>query len=385
MTAWRRRGKFAYRLLQGLLAPDRVSFAIFFLTDLCNARCPYCFNTRLGHFETGHVPADRNGLLSVEEYEKIAANMAPLFQVVFGGGEPFLREDIDRIAEAFYLKAKARLFSIPTNGSLPDKVFEKISRMSSRCPDATFNLQVSLDACGTRHDDLRVLPGGFEKARALCRRVLEAGFGNVNLVINTAVTEHNIGDVEALQDFLEREFGPDRPLHHVQFDQRLGSALTSAPRLRERVQAIERRSDLPPGARGAGRRFITRYYIRFINALIFRQLLAERMVYRCNAGRKLCVVMPDGAVTPCEPFAFDERYRGFPKFNLKDFAYDVRRIQRTDEFRKMRAFIEEGRCAACPWSCAALSSMTYSPRNWPLLFTTPSLGRTFAEHPVTPA
>lgn len=373
MTSLARKAGFAYRLLQGLARPSRVSFAIFFVTDLCNAKCPYCFNTRLGHLDPERVPADKEGLLSVEEYERIAANMRPLFQVVFGGGEPFLRPEIDRIAEVFCRKAGARLVSIPTNGSLPDRVFEKVSAMSSRCPEATFNLQVSLDACGAGHDRLRALPGGFEKATELCGRLLDARLGNVNVIVNTALTEHNVDEVEALQRYLSERF-PAGLLHHVQLEQRLGARLYEDPALRARVREIDARA-AAQAARGLGRRIISRYYIRFINALLVRQMVEGRMIYRCNAGRKLCVVMPDGEMSPCEPFVFDGHYRHFRRFNLRDFDYDARKVQRVPAFAEMRRFIEEGRCQACPWSCAAISSMTYSPRNWPLLFRTPSLDR----------
>jgi radical SAM protein with 4Fe4S-binding SPASM domain len=351
-----RRAAFASGLLRGLLSPRHASYAVFFLTDLCNARCPYCFNTRLSHLDAGHVPADRNGrLLSAAEYGRVAENARPLFQAVFGGGEPFLREEIDAIAKAFYEKGGTRLFSIPTNGYLPDKAAAKLEAMLAACPKATFNLMVSLDALGAKHDELRKLPGGFERARQLCRKVLELGkkYGNVNLVINTAVTGSNAAEVAELKTFLAEELKGEPWHHNLQYEQRLGE--------RPAVNAASNGG----GATWTGRA-VSRWYVDFINDLIGRQMSGGKMVYKCNAGRKLFVMMPDGEVSPCEPFVFERTYASFPKFDIRKYDYDFRKVQADPTFRRQLEFIEAGQCEACPWTCAAITSMTYSPSNWPL-------------------
>ena len=79
--------------------------------------------------------------------------------------------------------------------------------MLARCPGATFNLQVSLDAKGSTHDRLLGLPDGFEKARDLLHRYLRLRdrTGRVNVVVNTAVTEENLDDVRPLEDWLVAE------------------------------------------------------------------------------------------------------------------------------------------------------------------------------------
>jgi radical SAM protein with 4Fe4S-binding SPASM domain len=363
-----RLARHGWRLAQGVLRPDRASYAVFFLTDLCNARCPYCFNTRLGHFAGHPEPADRRGaLLSVEEYARVAEGLFPLAQAVFGGGEPFLRPEIDGIAEAFYRKAGVALFSIPTNASLPDAVRDKVWRMAERCPRATFNVQVSLDAAGEKHDRMRALPGGWEKAMSACEALfgLRERFGNVNVVVNTAVTEENLADLPELRARLEERFGARRWLHNVQLDQRADAGVWARPGA-EAALALARRA---PGAAGAADRFLARWYVGFVDGLIRRQMRAGRMLYACNAGKKLFVMMPDGEVSPCEPFVFDARYARFPRFNVRERGYDFRRVQAEPAWREMTDFIGARKCAACPWSCAAISSLTYTPKNWPLLFS----------------
>jgi MoaA/NifB/PqqE/SkfB family radical SAM enzyme len=366
----RRALSFAGGLAAGLLRPGRLSFLVLFVTDECNAKCPYCFNVFLPHLKKESLPP-RNPPLTLEEYALIAARLAPLFQVVLSGGEPFLRDDLDVIVETFYARARSRLFSIPTNGSLPDRVLRKLERMAVSCPEATFNLIVSLDACGGKHDELRRLPGGFEKAVALCRDVLalKARFGNVNLIVTTAVSEQNLDDVPELVRYLRGALPAVGWHHNIQYDQRLGSRLARDPALRRKVHGVETLARERGG--GLWARLVDRWYVGFINSLILHQLSQDKMIYRCSAGRKLAVIMPDGTTSPCEPFLFEERYRAFPRFDIRRYDYDYAKVRRDPEFAKLLRFIGEGRCAACPWSCAATTSMTYDWRNWRLLFAVP--------------
>ncbi len=356
---------FGAGLAGAILHPGRISFLVLFVTDRCNAQCPYCFNNFLPHLSHS-TRRDAAPLLSLDEYERIAGNLDPLFQVVLSGGEPFLRDDVDAIVGAFHKRAGARLFSIPTNGSLPDRAARKLETMAASCPRATFNLIVSLDALGPRHDALRRLPGGFEKALSLCRAALELrrSRGNVNLVVTTAVSNDNLDEVGALQSFLARALPPKGWHHNIQYDQRLGSRPANASRFKAKALELETNPAGAPG--GLWERFVSRWYVRRINAIILDQLAQDRMIYRCVGGRKIGVVMPDGGAYPCEPFVFETDYRRFPRRNLRDFGYDFERLRREPGYVRMMEFIEQGRCRACPWSCAATASMSYEWRNWPL-------------------
>ncbi len=368
-----RRAAFTCGLLRGLWRQDIPSMGVFFIAEECNAKCPYCFNVFLPHLKgSGGARGTRGARLSLDEYRRIAEGLEPLFQAVFSGGEPFLRGEIAEIAGVFYRNAGTRLFSIPTNGSLPDKVLGAVERMAASCPRATFTIQVSLDACGARHDELRGLPGGFDKAVGLGHGLLELGrrLTNVEFVVNTAVTDDTLREIPALQEFLKDEFSGRLRYHNLQWDQRLGERFSGTPSLLERTKSLaDGAGEAAVGRAGPGVRLIRKYYQGFVNALILEQMDRGRMIYRCNAGRKLLVMMPDGRVAPCEPFLFEERYRKFPALNIRDYGYSYARLSGHPDFESQLGFIGKGSCAACPWSCAAASSMIYSPANWPLLFT----------------
>ena len=104
---------------------------------------------------------DRNEL-PPEFYRRLPTSLT---NINVSGGEPFLRDDLPEIAAAFHDHADTRMFSLPTNGSLPARILPAIDAMATRCRDATINLIVSLDAVGERHDALRGVPGGFARAQ----------------------------------------------------------------------------------------------------------------------------------------------------------------------------------------------------------------------------
>ena len=192
---------------------------------------------------------------------------------------------------------------------------------------------------------------------------------NINVVVNTTVTEHNIDDVPELQSHLEDVLGADRPPHNLLYDQRLGHNLLSDPQTRAKIEVIEETARRAAAQRSSlTERLIERYYVGAVNAVVLRQLAARKMIYRCNAGRKLIVVLPDGRVSPCEPFIFEDRYAHLPTFNLRDYDLDYPKVLADPRFEPLLATIDSCMCAPCPWTCSALSSLLYSPRNWPLLF-----------------
>ncbi len=348
--------------------PGNLAQVILFVTDQCNAECPFCFNTRLSRNKNEYKHRE---LLKFPEYEIIAKKIKPVFQVVLGGGEPFLREDIGKITKAFYTYAKARLISIPTNGIMDERIENQIGWIVKECPLATVNLIVSLDAYGAVHDRMRGYQGCFEKAVNLCRRIitLKKQCKNINLVINTVLLADNYDTIIVLSKYLIETLGEANYYHNFQIDQRLNSGehrkddkyIKSFFKLCLSV----RKKSL---CRGRGLKgVIDQYYVFLINKIIGEQLSSGKMIYRCMAGKKLSVIMPEGLVSMCEPFIFEKKYNEVKKFNIRNYNYDYKLLQKEPEFKKVQEFAGEMKCLPCVWSCGAITSMIYGIRNWKLL------------------
>lgn len=356
-----------WRLFKGMVKPDSLSTMVLLVTDACNARCAFCYNTQVRK-----ASKREKNRLELGEYEAIAKRNGPLLQVIIGGGEPFLRDDLVEIASAFYHHAQTRLFSIPTNGFRMESIASAVASMIRECPEALFNIMVSIDAMGQRHDELRNLKGAFAQALVLLETLAamrEKG-KQVNPIINTVISEDNIDDIPDLQNFLYRQFRQGFTYHNLAYDQRLESRLFLKKENHRKVIQIEDRYGFFRNQQGSDlfTRLVNRYYQDSPNRLLFSQHLREKPLFRCNAGRKLCVVFPDGVVSPCEPMVFEKTLSGSKLPNLRSFDYRYSGIRADHRFTELLASIKQGKCGTCYWSCAVISSLLYSPVNWPRFF-----------------
>ena len=75
---------------------DSPIYVILFVTERCNARCKHCF----GSFSNNKQKIKEE--LTQEEIEKISKKAGNLLYLLPTGGEPFLREDLPHIINAFY-------------------------------------------------------------------------------------------------------------------------------------------------------------------------------------------------------------------------------------------------------------------------------------------
>ena len=111
----------------GLRSPVNLTWEV---SLACNLRCSHCLSS-------SGEPAE--GELSREEALDLVAQLdtAKVFQVNFGGGEPFMRPDFEQILDACH--EKGIMTCISTNGTLitPDAA----ARLAARGHDGSRGLQ----------------------------------------------------------------------------------------------------------------------------------------------------------------------------------------------------------------------------------------------------
>jgi mycofactocin biosynthetic radical S-adenosylmethionine protein MftC len=163
---------------EALRAPVNVTWEI---TEACNLSCRHCLSADLR--------AEQRGELTFAECRRIVDDLAAadVFQINFGGGEPFLRSDF--LALLAYAEGKGITTCVSTNGTLlDDDLVERLAAM-----DGLF-LQVSLDgAAAATNDSIR---GAGTFARILagvdCLRRHSVGDFSLNMVV-TRVNVHEVG------------------------------------------------------------------------------------------------------------------------------------------------------------------------------------------------
>ena len=97
---------------------------VHFVTNRCNARCSFCFID----FDD---PKTFKGELTVDEIRKMSVTFGNSLQNInLTGGEPFARKELDDISEIYIKNAKVQSLFITTNGSLPDRVENYLTKLT---------------------------------------------------------------------------------------------------------------------------------------------------------------------------------------------------------------------------------------------------------------
>ncbi|RMF94478.1 MAG: radical SAM protein [Candidatus Schekmanbacteria bacterium] len=333
-------------------------YLIFQITSRCNSRCLTCFNWKILDEEKG-----RNDL-SLDEIEKISENYGPLLQLTIGGGEPFLRDDIDEICFLFSKNNSVQHITIPTNALLPEKVAEKIESILKKCHLNYLRLGISLDAIGERHDRIRGVVGNYEKAKETYRHLLplKEKYENFGIEVSSVFSALNKEIMKETIDIVKEEFTEidKHAVVVVRGDARNPETKEiTADEYADVIGYLYKREE----AEKRKSRFIPDFFktIFKINTdIVYKNLKGEKWPIRCLAGKRLIIIKSDGEVLPCE--ILDEVLG-----NLRDNDYQMDRILNTDKAKRVIKKIKETQCS-CTFECAVHASLIFNFNNYPHIF-----------------
>jgi [mycofactocin precursor peptide]-tyrosine decarboxylase / 3-amino-5-[(4-hydroxyphenyl)methyl]-4,4-dimethylpyrrolidin-2-one synthase len=163
---------------QGLKAPVNLTWEV---SLACNLRCSHCLSA-------SGEPA-RDELSTAEALDLVEQlHEQRVFQINFGGGEPFMRPDFEEILAACH--NRGIMTCISTNGTLLDAA--RVARLSR---NRLVAIQVSLD--GANSDTCDAVRGKGVFARAVEAVKLLAA-SSIPTSINTVLTTHNASEIPAM-------------------------------------------------------------------------------------------------------------------------------------------------------------------------------------------
>jgi MoaA/NifB/PqqE/SkfB family radical SAM enzyme len=347
-----------YRDLAGMFLAKEPTYFIFYVTSSCNAQCRICFNWEYNN------PSGREQELSLEEIERIAGNMGRLHYVTLGGGEPFLRNDIDEICRIFYDKNHTRIFSIPTNCLTPQIIAERVEAMLQKCPDAVFRISMSIDGIGAQHDRLRGVAGSFDQVcnTYLLLDRLRQRYPQLEILANTTFCADNQDSISDIHDYVVSRFSLDMyGLTLIRGEVRdpalkkidLGK-FAAATRLFEEGYFRNQGAKRHPLQR------ILAILPVFSRREILKTATAARRTYTCHAIRQLIVVDSFGDVFACEMLPFKLG-------NLREVNYRLGTILKKPETIELLQRIRRKECN-CTWECAIQNSMVFNLKKYPAMF-----------------
>lgn len=169
-------------------APLLVSWNV---TGLCNLACGHCYLDAARRRRASRDELDTVAALGI--VSQIAA-LAPGAMLVFSGGEPLLRRDLEMLMRV--AAARGLTPVIGTNGTL----LSEPRAIRLKASGAT-GVGVSIDSAEPAfHDRLRGVPGAWRAAR---RGAVAARRAGLALLLQATLFEENRNDIAALADMAE--------------------------------------------------------------------------------------------------------------------------------------------------------------------------------------
>jgi MoaA/NifB/PqqE/SkfB family radical SAM enzyme len=347
-----------YHLGQHRLAPRLLPFSLVISVSYrCNSRCQTCGVWRKTSEE-----------MSADEWRQVFYHLgrAP-FYLTFTGGEPFLRTDLHEIVLAGAEHCRPGVITIPTNGLLTRRIADGVDRICAGAADSQVGINLSLDGVGEEHDQIRGVPGNWQRALETWEQLksLQKQHSNLVLSVHTVVSRFNVHRIREIVEGLEF-LGPDSYITEVAEERvELGTVgwdiTPSAQEYAPIADYLSARARWTPAAgteatprKGLARltqAFRAQYY-----QLARRVLEEQRQVIPCQAGWASGHIAPDGDVWTC-------CIRAEPVGNLHQTGYDLRPIwfEQVGELRSLRRSIAAGECA-CPMANASYANMLLHPR-----------------------
>ena len=213
-----------YQLLRSTKRERRLGTVILFVTSRCNAFCKTCFY---------HAELNQPGDLTFAQIEKISLTMPPVTDLWLSGGEPTLRRDVPEIIDTFVHNNGVNRVIIPTNGLIKSRVYEIVDRALGQHPTLDLYLNIALDGYGKTHDEIRGVPGNWDKTLDCIRALYplkEKYADRFRLNVNTVICADNYTEIEKLSEHLWTNFRLDGQYFNiVRGETKVGEAIKQVP------------------------------------------------------------------------------------------------------------------------------------------------------------
>jgi len=294
------------QLLRSTRREKRLDTVILFVTSRCNAFCKTCFY---------HAELNQPGDLTFDQIEKISRTMPPITDLWLSGGEPTLRRDVSEIIDAFVNRNGVDRVIIPTNGLIKARVYEIVEQALTAHPKLDLYLNIALDGYGTTHDQIRGVPGNWEKALDCIRSLypLKEKFADrFRLNVNTVVCADNYTEIEKLGEFMWTNFRLDGQYFNIVRGETLvGDDIKQVPpktlpAMYEYISRLTKRyGDRMFADDDASKRFVKN--VAYVGAITthYRTQHANFQTstawpFPCSAGETTAVIDYNGDVRACE-------------------------------------------------------------------------------------
>lgn len=191
-------------LADALLArfrPIHPTVLVFNCTFDCDAQCRMC-----GNWKRGGLQPD----LTLAEIERVFGSTlwTRLENFHVSGGEPTTRDDLVDVCRVVLDRLPhLRKLGLSTTGLTPHRAIPMLTDIVELCHerDVIASFRIAIDGIGPRHDAIRDVPRGFDKAEETIRAMQELQRRRrFNLGVSTTVFSENLDDAENILAWARR-------------------------------------------------------------------------------------------------------------------------------------------------------------------------------------
>jgi len=310
----------------------------------CNGKCRTC-----------DVWRKTSDDMALEEWRKVFSRLghAP-FYLTFTGGEPFLRADLHEIVIAGAELCQPSIITIPTNGLLTKRILDQADQICAAATHSQIGLNLSLDGIGQEHDEIRQVPGNWDRAMETWQGLkgLQTRHKNLILSVHTVVSKFNTHRIRDIVEGLEF-LAPDSYITEVAEERvelgTVGWDITPAPE--EYAPIADYLSARAKAAPATGVARLTQAFRAHYYQLAKRVLQEQAQVIPCQAGWASGHIAPNGDVWTC-------CVRAESVGNLRQTGYDLRPLwfEQVGQMGRLRHSIAAHECA-CPMANASYANM----------------------------
>jgi MoaA/NifB/PqqE/SkfB family radical SAM enzyme len=264
------------------------------------------------------------------------------------GGELFMRRDLDDLIAAIQKNCRGLyLLNFPTTGWFGDKTVSLVDRTLARGVGRLM-VTISLDGPKALHEELRGLPGSFEKGIETYRRLRGIRKPNFQTVIGMTLMAKNATRVddtiaairEYIPDFQRSELHLNVGHESGHFFDNLGSSSVETPRAAI-LRAIDEHRRLN-GKRLHPVMFLEDRY----QALVGKYMETGKSPLPCSALSTSCFIDAYWNLYPCS--IWSEKVG-----NLRDSQFDLAALWASDRRKQLREDVVSENCSHCWTPCEA--------------------------------